>query len=68
MEILFLNVFDDIYNLSLLISDRAFLPSLRVLKTSQHREEMIRKVSVIRDISVVSVIVNLLGKYFEDFI
>ena len=29
---------------------RAFLPSLRVLKTSQEREETIRMVSVIREI------------------
>jgi len=38
------------HDLSLLISVRAFLPSLRVLKTSQEREEMIRMVSVIREI------------------
>ena len=42
-----------IYDLSLLISFRAFLPSLRVIKTSQEREEMIIRVSVIREISVV---------------
>jgi len=38
------------YDLSLFISVRAFLPSLRVLKTSQVREEIIRMVSVIREI------------------
>jgi len=43
-------IFWDIYDLSLFISVRAFLPSLRVLKTSQDREEMIRMVSVIREI------------------
>ena len=36
--------------LSLFISVKAFLPSLRVLKTSQVREEIIRMVSVIREI------------------
>jgi len=38
------------HDLSLFISVRAFLPSLRVLKTSQVREEIIRIVSVIREI------------------
>jgi len=38
------------YDLSLLISVKAFLPSLRVLKTNQEREEMISMVSVIREI------------------
>ncbi len=46
-------VFQD---LSLFISVRAFLPSLRVLKTSQVREEIIRMVSIIREIKVVSIL------------
>ena len=46
---IFLNVFCDIYNLFLFISFRAFLPSLRVLKVSQEREEMIRNISVIKE-------------------
>jgi len=37
------------HDLSLFISVRAFLPSLRVLKTSQVREEIIRTISVIRE-------------------
>ena len=45
-----MNDFGDIYYLSLFISVRAFLPSLRVLKTSQDREEKIRMVSVIKEI------------------
>jgi len=38
------------HDLSLLISVKAFLPSLSVLKMSQVREEIIRMVSVIREI------------------
>jgi len=38
------------HDLSLFISVKAFLPSLRDLKTSQVKEEMIRMVSAIRDI------------------
>jgi len=38
------------HDLSLFISVRAFLPSLRVLKTSQVIEENIRMVSVMREI------------------
>ena len=54
-------IFCDIYDLSLFISDKAFLPSLRVLKTSQYRVALIKMVRVIRDISVVSILlVNLL--------
>ena len=46
---------------SLFVSVKAFLPSLRVLKVSQNREEEIRKESVIREIKVVSILlVNLL--------
>jgi len=51
--LVFIEVF---YDLSLFISVKAFLPSLRVLKISQVREEMIRMVSVIRDICVVSML------------
>jgi len=43
-------IFCDIYDLSLFISVKAFLPSLRVLKTSQEKEKMIRIVSVIKEI------------------
>ena len=38
-----------IYGESLFISFRAFLPSLRVLNTSQERKEIISIVSVIRE-------------------
>ena len=38
------------HDLSLFISVKAFLPSLRVLNTSKVREEIIRMVSVIREI------------------
>jgi len=38
------------HDLSLFISVKAFLPSLRVLETSQVREEIIKMVSVIREI------------------
>ena len=44
------------HDLSLFISVRAFLPSLRVLKTSQVKDEIIRMVSVIREIWVVSIL------------
>ena len=58
---IFINVFCETYHLSLFISVRAFLPSLRVLKTSQDNDETIIKVSVIRDINVVSkLLFNLL--------
>jgi len=43
-------MFSVFHDLSLFISVRAFLPSLRVLKTSQVRKEIIRMVSVIREI------------------
>jgi len=62
---IFLNVFCDIYDLSLFISARAFLPSLRVLITSQVREEMIIIVSVIRDINVGSILLINLPKFFQ---
>jgi len=38
------------HDLSLFISVKAFLPSLRVLKMSQVREEIIKMMSVIREI------------------
>ena len=52
------------HNLSLFISVRAFLPSLRVLEISQVREETITKVSVIREIWVVSRMLDNLIKFF----
>jgi len=45
--LVFIEIF---YDLSLFISVKAFLPSLRVLKTSIEREKMIKMVSVIREI------------------
>ena len=46
---------------SLFVSVKAFLPSLRVLKVSQNREEEIRMESVIKEIRVVSILLfNLL--------
>ena len=59
MKIVYLNVFY-IYYQSLFISVRAFLPSLRVLDTSQVKDEIISMVRVIREIRVVSMfLVNL---------
>ena len=52
-------IFSDIYGEFLLISFRAFLPSLRVRNTSQAREEIIRKVSVIRERIVLSKLVDI---------
>ena len=52
------------HDLSLFISVKAFLPSLRVLKMSQVREEIIRMVSVIREICVVSILIANLIKFF----
>jgi len=43
-------VFIVFHDLSLFISVRAFLPSLRGLERSQISEDIIRKVSVIREI------------------
>ena len=57
-------IFCDVFDLSLSISVKAFLPSLRVLKTSQDRDEMIRMVSVVREIRVVSILLfNLLEEF-----
>ena len=52
------------HNLSLFISVRAFLPSLSVLNTSHESKEIIRIVSVIREIVVVSKLVVNLIKFF----
>ena len=52
------------HDLSLFISVRAFLPSLRVLKTSQDKEEIIRMVSLISEIRVVSKLLGNLIKFF----
>ena len=52
----------DIYDLFLFISDRAFLPSLRVFKTSQEKEEIIRIERVTREKIVVSkLLINFLN-------
>ena len=64
---IFYNVYCVIYDLSLFNSLRAFLPSLRVLKISQVREEMIRRVSIIREIRVVSILLDNLIKFFMSF-
>jgi len=49
-QILHFPMFIEFHGLSLFISVRAFLPSLRFLKTSQVREEIIRMMSVIKEI------------------
>ena len=50
--------------LSFFISVRAFLPSLSVIEIRQDKDEIIRIVSVIREIRVVSIlIVNLLVSF-----
>ena len=51
---IFINVFCDDYDLYLFISVIAFLPSLRVLKTSKEREAIIKIERVINEIWVVS--------------
>ena len=61
----FLNDFCDIYDLSLFISARAFLPSLRVLKRSQVRDEIIIMVSVMRERRVVSILLVNLPKLLQ---
>ena len=45
----------DFYFKSLFIDLRPFLPSFRILKKSQDREEIMKTVSEIRDIKVVSI-------------
>ena len=62
-QILHFQMFIVFHDLSLFISVKAFLPSLRVLKTSQAREEIIRMVSVIREIWVVSILFANLIKF-----
>ncbi len=52
------------HDLSLFISVRASLPSFRVLNTSQVREKIIRMVSVIKEICVVSILLANLIKLF----
>ena len=54
-------IFEIFYDLSLFISVKPFLPSVRVLKTNQESEEIKNTVRVIREIKVVSIfLVNLL--------
>ena len=53
------------HDLSLFISVKAFLPSLRVLKTSQDREEILRMVRVIREMWVVSILLVNSMKFFQ---
>ena len=55
------------HDLSSFISVKAFLPSLRVLKTSQDREEITRMVRVIREIWVVSILLVNLMEFFQRF-
>ncbi len=57
-------IFCDIYDLSLLISVKAFLPFLRVLKISQDREETIKMVSVIKETRVESILLVNILKFF----
>ena len=61
---LFLNVFCGIYDQSLFISLRAFLPSLRVVKVSQDRAEMIRMISIIKEMKVVSILLTNFLQFF----
>ena len=56
---IFLDFFWYFYFEFLFISLIAFLPSLRVLKTSQVREDMIKTVSVMREIKVASIFLNI---------
>ena len=56
----------DIYFDSLFTSLKAFLPSFRVLNTSQEREEIIKKVSEIREIKIVSVLFAIKLTNFQD--
>ena len=54
-----LNLFLDIYFESLVISLRAFLPSFKVLKTSQEKKETMKTSSVSSDIRLVSILLNI---------
>ena len=59
-------MFFDNYDMSLFVSVKAFLPSLRVLKTSQERKKMIRMISVTREITFISIsLINLLD-FFQN--
>ena len=62
---IFINEFCDNYDLSSFISLMAFLPSLRVLNTSQERDETIRKVSEINEIRVVLKLISNLPTFFN---
>ena len=55
------------HDLSLFISVKAFLPSLRVLKTSKEREKTINMVSEIKEIKVVSILLNNLQRFFQRY-
>ena len=63
-QILYFWMFIVFHDLSLFISVKAFLPSLRVLKTSQVREEIINTIRVIREIWVVSILLANLIEFF----
>ena len=66
-KFLFLNIFCEVYDLSLFISVRAFLPSLRVFKTSQDEKEIIKMESIKREIKVESVLKINLPEIFKSF-
>ena len=51
--LLFFKCSCDVHNLSLVISLRAFLPSFRLLRTNQEKEEIIKMLSTTREIKVV---------------
>ena len=59
MKIYIIKCFFQSYGLSFFISVKAFLPSLRVLKTSHERNEIISMVRVIREKAVLMLLVNL---------
>ena len=61
---LFLVVFCDVKDKSSFISSKAFLPSFKVVVSSQEREEIIKMVSVISEKKVVSMLLFKLVKYF----
>ena len=57
-DCIFFKCFFLVYDLSLFISVKAFLPSLRVLKRSQVREEIIKMMSVINEIWVILILLD----------
>ena len=59
-----LNFFWDIYLESFFISLRAFLPSFSVLNTNQDKNEIIKTVSIIRDIKDVVILLVILLTFF----